>query len=149
MILYHDDVIKWKYFPRYWPFVRRIQQSKVNSPHKGQWREPLMFSLIWVWINDWVNNREAGELRRYRTHYDVTVLQFLGGWLWSRLWLLYATTITIAIYLLFVFPTLRCAHHMNTQHIPLHVKYSIIMGIVHGKHWCEASLINMRYFTIG
>ena len=43
----------------------------VNSPHKGQWRGALMFSLIYVWINDWVNNREAGDLRRYRTHYDV------------------------------------------------------------------------------
>ena len=43
---YHDDVIKWKHFPRYWPFVRRILRSPVNSPHKGQWREALMFSLI-------------------------------------------------------------------------------------------------------
>ena len=31
----HDDVIKWKHFPRYWPFVRRIHRSPVNSPHKG------------------------------------------------------------------------------------------------------------------
>ena len=42
--------------------------------HKGQWRGALMFSLIWVWINDWVNNREAGDLRRYRAHYDVIVM---------------------------------------------------------------------------
>ena len=34
-----------------------------------------MFSLICVWINDWVNNREAGNLRRYRVHYDVIVLE--------------------------------------------------------------------------
>ena len=33
-----------------------------------------IFSLIWVWINDWVNNRKAGDLRRYRAHYDVTVM---------------------------------------------------------------------------
>ena len=33
-----------------------------------------MFSLICVWINDWVNNREAGDLRRYRAHYDVIVM---------------------------------------------------------------------------
>ena len=39
----HDDVIKWKHFPRYWPFVRRIHRSPVNSPHKGQWRGALMF----------------------------------------------------------------------------------------------------------
>ena len=46
----------------------------VNSPHKGQWREALMFSSIYAWINDWVNNREAGDLRRYRGHYDVIVM---------------------------------------------------------------------------
>ena len=31
-------------------------------------------SLICVWINGWVNSREAGDLRRYRTHYDVIVM---------------------------------------------------------------------------
>ena len=44
----HDDVIKWKHFPRYWPFVRGIHRSPVNSPHKGQWRGALMFSLIYA-----------------------------------------------------------------------------------------------------
>ena len=33
---YHDDVIKWKHYTRYWPFVRGIHRSPVNSPHKGQ-----------------------------------------------------------------------------------------------------------------
>ena len=42
----HDDVIKWKHFPRYWSFVRGIHRSPVYSPHKGQWRGALMFSLI-------------------------------------------------------------------------------------------------------
>ena len=46
----------------------------VNSPHKGQWRGAVMFSLICVWINGWVNNHEAGDLRRYRAHYDVRVM---------------------------------------------------------------------------
>ena len=45
----------------------------TGSPHKGQWHGALMFSLICVSINDWVNNRETGDLRRYRAHYDVTV----------------------------------------------------------------------------
>ena len=72
----HDDVIKWKHFPRYWPFVRGIHRSPVNSPHKGKWRGALMFSLICVWINDWVNNREAGDLRRYRAYYGVTVMDW-------------------------------------------------------------------------
>ena len=70
----HDDVIKWKYFPCYWPFVREIHRSPVNSQHKGQWRGALMFSLICTWINGWVNNHEAGELRRYSAHYDVIVM---------------------------------------------------------------------------
>ena len=77
-LLRHYDVIKWKHFPRYWPFVWGIHRSPVNSPHKGQWRRALMFSLIRVWINGWVNNREAGDLRRYRSHYDVTVMGTCG-----------------------------------------------------------------------
>ena len=72
----HDDVIKWKHFPRNWPFVRGIHRSPVNSPHKGQWRAALMFSLICVWINDWINNREAGVLRRHRDHYDAIVMVY-------------------------------------------------------------------------
>ena len=70
----HDDVIKWKYFPRYWPFVREIHRSPVNFPHKGQWRGALMFTLICARMNGWVNNREAGDLRRYLAHYDVIVM---------------------------------------------------------------------------
>ena len=70
----HDDVIKWKHFPRYWPFVLGIPRSPVNSPHKGQWRGALMFSLICAWINGWVNTREAGDFIRHRAHYDVTVI---------------------------------------------------------------------------
>ena len=66
----HDDVIKWKHFPRYWPFVRGIHRSS----HKGQWRGALVFTLICVWINGCVNNREAGDLRRYCAHYGVTVM---------------------------------------------------------------------------
>ena len=70
----NDDVIKWKYFPRYWPFVRGIHQSPMNSPHKGQWRGALMVSLICAWINGWVNNGEAGDLRPHRAQYDITVM---------------------------------------------------------------------------
>ena len=70
----HDDVIKWRHFPRYWPFVRRIHRSPVNSPHKGQWRGALMFTLICARIKGWVNNCEAGDLRRNRAHYDVIVM---------------------------------------------------------------------------
>ena len=70
----HDEVIKWKQLPRYWTFLRGIHRSPVNSPHKGQWRGALMFSLICAWINGWINNGEAGDLRRHRSHYNVTVM---------------------------------------------------------------------------
>ena len=73
----HDSVIKWKHFPRYWPFVRGIQRSPVNCPHKCQWRGAVMFSLLCVRRNGWVNNREAGDLRRHRAHYDVIVMHEL------------------------------------------------------------------------
>ena len=70
----HDDVIKWKHFPRHRPFVRGNHRLPVNYPHKSQWRGALMFSLIYAWINGWVNTREAGDLIRHRAHYDVTVM---------------------------------------------------------------------------
>ena len=85
MRLTHDDVIKWKHFPRYWPFVRGIHRSPVNSPYKGQWRGALMFSMNCIWIKDWVNNREAGDLRRHRAHYDVTLMPTLKRMIQSRI----------------------------------------------------------------
>ena len=51
-----------------------------NSPVTGEfleqskWRGALMFSLICAWIIGWLNNGEAGDLRRHGAHYDVTVM---------------------------------------------------------------------------
>ena len=64
------------YFLRYWPFVRGIHRSPANSPHKGQRRGVLMFSFICAWINGWVDNSEAGDLRRHHAHYDVIVMGY-------------------------------------------------------------------------
>ena len=72
----HDDVIKYKLFPRYWPFVRVIHRSPMNSPHKGHWGGAWMFSLICAWMNGWVNNHESGYLRHHLTHYDITVMKY-------------------------------------------------------------------------
>ena len=58
------------FFPRYWPFVRGIHRSSVNSPLKGQWRGALMFPFIC----GWANNLEVGDLRRHRANYDITVM---------------------------------------------------------------------------
>ena len=68
-------ITSWKHFGRYWSFVRRISRSQVKSPQKGQWRGALVGFLICAWINGWVNNREAGDLRRHRAPYEVIVMQ--------------------------------------------------------------------------
>ena len=70
----HDDVIKWKNFPRHWPFVMGIQ--------KGQWRGTLIFCLICAWTNSWANNRDAGDFKRHGAHYDVTVMRAQKCWEW-------------------------------------------------------------------
>ena len=74
----HDDIIKWKHFPPYWPFVQGIHHAPVNSLHKGQWHGALLFSFICAWISSWVNNREADDLRHHRAHYDVIVMAEIG-----------------------------------------------------------------------
>ena len=61
-------------------FVRGIHRSPVNSPHKGEWRGALVFSLICAWINGWISNGEAGGLRRHRANSDVTVMRII----WSK-----------------------------------------------------------------
>ena len=73
-MIQHGDVIKWKKFPRYWPFVRGIHWSPVDSLHKGQWRGALMLYLMCAWSNDWVNSLDAGDLRRHGAHCDVIVM---------------------------------------------------------------------------
>ena len=100
----HDDVIKWKHFSHYWPFVRGIHQALVDSPHKGQWCWALMFYLICTWtlpgtggfpsqrpvtlsflcflwsaIEQTVeqNNRDAGDLRCHHAHYIVIVMDYV------------------------------------------------------------------------
>ena len=55
----HDDIIKWKHFPRYWC---------VCGEFTGHW------------INGWVNNREADNLRRHCAHYDVIVMIYRKKW---------------------------------------------------------------------
>ena len=70
----HDDVIKWEQLPRYWSLMWEIHRSPANFPHKDQWPEALMLSLICAWTKGWVSNRYAGDLRRHRIHYDVNVM---------------------------------------------------------------------------
>ena len=76
MIVSPDDVVKWKPFPRHWSFVRWIHWSPVNSPHKGQWRGALMFSLICA-LNKRLSEQSWGWwFETLRAHYDVIVMKF-------------------------------------------------------------------------
>ena len=86
VLFHHDDIIKWKHFPHYWPFVRGIRQSSMNPPHKGQWCRALMFSLIYAWTNGLVNNRDTSDLRCHRTHYDIIVMTHRTSLMRSQHW---------------------------------------------------------------
>ena len=71
----HDDVITWKHFPRYWPFVRGEFTGPRWTPRtKASDAELWCLFFICVWINSWVNNGDAGDLRCHGIHYDVTVM---------------------------------------------------------------------------
>ena len=72
------DIIKWKYFPCNWCFVRGIHQLPVSSPDKGQWGEALMFYLIATWTNGRANHRDVGDLRCHGLHYDFNVMVSVG-----------------------------------------------------------------------
>ena len=54
--------------------IFRVTGSLCGEFTGGQRRGALMISLICVWINGWINNREAGDLRHYRSHYDVIIV---------------------------------------------------------------------------
>ena len=103
---YTDDVIKWKHFPRYWPFVSGIYRPPVNSPHKGQWSIALMFSL----------NRKSGDLRRYRSHYDATVL---GGQMTDGLSMLNSSLLLKHIWYS------DCPYHEYARHQHCHGCYNL------------------------
>ena len=78
----YDDVIKWNHFLRYWPFVRIFHRSPEDSPHKGQWRKALMFSLICAWTSISAKNRDTGDVRRHCAHYNCNMNSgpLLGLW---------------------------------------------------------------------
>ena len=73
----HDDVTKRKHFRVTGHLCGEFPGRRWI--HEGQWRGALMFSLICAWMKCWVNNREAEDLRRHRTHYDVTVMSSVGN----------------------------------------------------------------------
>ena len=65
--------IRWKHFPRYLPFIRGIPLNGEFPPQKPVTRSfDLFFDLRLD--KDWINYRGVGDLRRYRAHFDVTVM---------------------------------------------------------------------------
>ena len=53
--------------------------SPVTSEFPSQASDTEFWCLLWSTLqkNDWVNNRDAGGLRRHRVHYDITVMGLL------------------------------------------------------------------------
>ena len=81
-----DNVIKWKRFPRYWPFWG----GTTNDLGISLWCGALVLSLIGDWTNGCANNRDTGDLRLHRAHYDVTVMQLWPSRDMPCCWLIYA-----------------------------------------------------------
>ena len=61
----HDEVIIWKRFPCYWPFVRGIHRPPVTRI--------FIFTYLLDWISGSTNGWVGGDLGRYGGHYDVAV----------------------------------------------------------------------------
>ena len=72
---WHDDVIKWKLFPRCWPYCGEFAGHRWIHLTKDSDAELWYFLWSARWINGWLNNRETGDLRRHRAHYDVIVME--------------------------------------------------------------------------
>ena len=85
---FHNDVIKWKHYSPYWPFVRRIHRHRWIPITKASHAELWCFLWSAPWINGWVNNRDAGDLRRHRAHYDVIIMGDIA-------WFTYPTAVDI------------------------------------------------------
>ena len=139
----HDDVIKWKHFPRRWPVLRGIHRPLVNSPHKGQWREALTFSLISTWTKSCKNNRDAGDLRRHRTHYDVTVTSKLTNAdnIFAKIShanLMHNLDIT------YLEPYMWCKNDKNTN-IHLYLKLVIIFDVIPSCHAVKFDHFRIRW----
>ena len=72
----YDDVIKWKHFRVTGPLCREFTGDRWIPRTKASDAELWCFLWSAPWINVWVNNRDAGDLRRQCAHYDVIVMMF-------------------------------------------------------------------------
>ena len=121
------------------------RRSPVDSPHKGQWHDALLFSLIYAWTNGWTNNQDASDLRHQRAHYDVTVM-----WLVFCFVLLWFGTSRFYPYYSGLFHwhwsnhdlTLNFTISNGVKWVPLPLK-RILSRFYHLKHSCVWVLINI------
>ena len=80
------NILPWHRSPLcYWPFVRGIHWSSMDSPHKRLAAQALIFSLMLAWTNCWTNIPVPGYFTRYDTHVKVFAnllqsLSFTGLW---------------------------------------------------------------------
>ena len=131
----NDDVIKWKHFPRYWPFVRGIHRSPVNSLHKGQWRRALMFSMIcalnkrlskqsWGW---WFETPTRSLWRHCNDLIFTGHLVIITVALWDSMLL-------ISTFLFYVIHVIKChlkdRAHLSTFKIFIFEKFSCFIVLV-------------------
>ena len=140
-------------FPRYWPFVRWIHRSPVNSLHKGQWFGALMFSLIYTWTYSWVKNRNTRDLRRHRTHCDVIVMSSEVWWLMlSMKFICISSSVFMKSWLE---QTNFIGYHWNNTHPQLNIPSTLLSALIfvmeeHGSYSCPPTpqqAIMARYIT--
>ena len=99
--LFSCDVIKWKHSPRHWPLCGEFTGHGRIPLTKASDAELWWFLWSAPWINGWVNNREAGDLRRHRTHCDVIVMllnshfDVLTGFTWSIKYILHGKIMNV------------------------------------------------------
>ena len=72
IVAHHDDIIRWKHFPRYRSLCGEITGHRWISRTTASNAE----LFICAWTNGCANNRDAGDLRHHCAHYDVTVRCF-------------------------------------------------------------------------
>ena len=99
---HHDDVMKWKRFPRYWPFVMGIHRSPVDSPFKGSVTAVLMFFFD-VRLNKLLNEQSnCWWVETPRRSFDAIVMAVTE--------VLYAIKAPTVIWYMCVFILFTCAN---------------------------------------
>ena len=72
----HDDVIKWKHFPRYWPFVKGIHRWGHRCISLIKASDADLWCFLWPAPEQTAEQtiETPVNLRRHRAHYDVTIM---------------------------------------------------------------------------